>query len=261
MAVYCHYSLFSRYSLPSIFPGNRENGCRKSTTVGVRCIASSSKEQEKKIAEPVKQEVKKKVKIVEQVKLEPKLQCNSYRMKQNCSWSGGFSLGIDLGLARTGVAVSNGYAPRPVSVLEMRGEPLERRLIEIAEKEEVDELIIGIPKSSDGTENVQSNKVRSIAGRIAVRAAERGWRVYLQNEYGTSADALDLMINIGKNKRARHEKIDAYAAVILLKRYFEMAGSEAELVWPKDTALQEKIRQRKAMSLFDDEDGFDYFTL
>ncbi|XP_057872037.1 uncharacterized protein LOC131078378 isoform X3 [Cryptomeria japonica] len=116
-------------------------------------------------------------------------------------------------------------------------------------------------RDSRKRENVQSNKVRSIAGRIAVRAAERGWRVYLQNEYGTSADALDLMINIGKNKRARHEKIDAYAAVILLKRYFEMAGSEAELVWPKDTALQEKIRQRKAMSLFDDEDGFDYFTL
>ncbi|XP_057872036.1 uncharacterized protein LOC131078378 isoform X2 [Cryptomeria japonica] len=237
MAVYCHYSLFSRYSLPSIFPGNRENGCRKSTTVGVRCIASSSKEQEKKIAEPVKQEVKKKVKIVEQVKLEPKLQCNSYRMKQNCSWSGGFSLGIDLGLARTGVAVSNGFGNA-------------RRAIGASAH-----------RDSRKRENVQSNKVRSIAGRIAVRAAERGWRVYLQNEYGTSADALDLMINIGKNKRARHEKIDAYAAVILLKRYFEMAGSEAELVWPKDTALQEKIRQRKAMSLFDDEDGFDYFTL
>ncbi|KAH9331721.1 hypothetical protein KI387_003829, partial [Taxus chinensis] len=160
-----------------------------------------------------KVEPKKKVEIVEQVKLDPKLQCNSYRMKQNRSWSGGCSLGIDLGLARTGVAVSNGYAPRPLLVLEMRGEPLERRLMELAENEEVDELIVGIPKSFDGTENVQSNKVRSIAGRLAVRAAERGWRVYLQNEYGTSEDALDFMIHMGKNKRARHEKLDAYAAV------------------------------------------------
>lgn len=46
---------------------------------------------------------------------------------------------------------------------------------------------------------------------------------------------------------------------MLLIRYFKMAGSEAELVWPKDTALQEKIRQRRARPLFDDEDGFDYF--
>ena len=39
--------------------------------------------------------------------------------------------------------------------------------------QEVDEFIIGLPKSSDGEETPQSNKVRSVAGRLAVRAAER----------------------------------------------------------------------------------------
>lgn len=79
-----------------------------------------------------------------------------------------------MGDARTGVALGKGYAqPRPLSVLQLRGQKLECRLIELAEKEEVDEFIVGLPKSSDGKETPQSNKVRSIAGRLAVRAAER----------------------------------------------------------------------------------------
>ncbi|GJM91423.1 hypothetical protein PR202_ga07789 [Eleusine coracana subsp. coracana] len=59
--------------------------------------------------------------------------------------------------------------------------------------------------SADGSETPQSNKVRSVVGRLAVRAAERcvelnsagrrGLRVYLQDEYGTSIDALELMIS------------------------------------------------------------------
>lgn len=39
--------------------------------------------------------------------------------------------------------------------------------------QEADEFIIGLPRSCDGRETTQSNKVRSVAGRLAVRAAER----------------------------------------------------------------------------------------
>lgn len=37
----------------------------------------------------------------------------------------------------------------------------------------MDEFIIGLPRSYDGMETPQSNKVRSVAGRFAARAAER----------------------------------------------------------------------------------------
>lgn len=43
----------------------------------------------------------------------------------------------------------------------------------VGDDQEVDEFVIGLPKSHDGKETQQSNKVRSIAGRLAVRAAER----------------------------------------------------------------------------------------
>ncbi|KAH0456182.1 hypothetical protein IEQ34_014089 [Dendrobium chrysotoxum] len=180
------------------------------------------------------------------------------------SWrGGGFSLGVDLGASRTGLALGKGFCPRPLTVaahinpptarpirlwlsvywvLNLRGKKLEMHLLKIAEME-VDEFIIGLPKSYDGKETQQSNKVRSIAGRIAVQAAERGWRVYLQNEYGTSVEALDLMIERRLKRSVRQGRIDAYSALMLLERYFSTSGGEAELVLPKQLDLQEKLRR------------------
>ncbi|KAK3039483.1 hypothetical protein RJ639_028065 [Escallonia herrerae] len=160
----------------------------------------------------------------------------------------------------TGLALSKGFSVRPLTVLELRGQKLELRLLDIAEqqvpisrsfflllffpdiyKHEVDEFIIGLPKSSDGKETPQSNKVRSVAGRFAIRAAERGWRVYLQDEHGTSAGAMGHMIELGLRKSARQGKIDAYAAVVVLERYFSLSGQGIELVLPKQLELQEKL--------------------
>ncbi|XP_010919560.1 uncharacterized protein [Elaeis guineensis] len=174
--------------------------------------------------------------------LEAELLPNARRRKSDPSWSGGFSLGVDLGASRTGLALSKGFFPRPLTVLELRGQKLELRLLEIAEQK-VDEFIIGLPKSRDGKETPQSNKVRSMAGRLAVRAAERGWRVYLQDEHGTSIDALDFMIDVGLTRSARQGKIDAYSAMMVLERYFSMSGCGAELVVPKQLELQEMLRK------------------
>ncbi|XP_077245067.1 polynucleotidyl transferase, ribonuclease H-like superfamily protein isoform X1 [Tasmannia lanceolata] len=168
---------------------------------------------------------------------------NAIRRKRDSSWRGGFSLGVDLGDSRTGLALTKGFSARPLTVLELRGQKLELRLLQIAEKEEADEFIIGLPKSQDGKETPQSNKVRSIAGRLAIRAAERGWRVFLQDEHGTSTEALDFMIDMGINKSARQGRIDAYAAMMVLERYFSMSGLGAELVLPKQSVLQEKLRR------------------
>ncbi|KAH6823467.1 Polynucleotidyl transferase [Perilla frutescens var. hirtella] len=168
---------------------------------------------------------------------------NAVLRKRSPLWRGGFSLGVDLGLSRTGVAISKGFTVRPLTVLELRGQKLELRLLDLAEKEEVDEFIIGLPKNSDGKETEQSNKVRSVAGRFAVRAAERGWRVYLQDEHGTSSEALDHMIAKGLSKSAREGRLDAYAAMKVLERYFEHSGKEIELVVPKQVELQNKLRK------------------
>ncbi|KAK1305073.1 hypothetical protein QJS10_CPB11g00351 [Acorus calamus] len=175
---------------------------------------------------------------------------NALRRKNDPSWRGGFSLAVDLGASRTGLALGKGFVSRPLTVLDLRGQKLELRLLDIADRQEVDEFIIGLPRSRDGKETPQSNKVRSIAGRLAVQAAERGLRVYLQDEHGTSIEALDYMIDLGLKRSARQGRIDAYAALydsisasscMVLERYFSTLGHGTELVLPKQSALHEKL--------------------
>ncbi|KAJ1296308.1 hypothetical protein BS78_01G290200 [Paspalum vaginatum] len=132
---------------------------------------------------------------------------------------GGFSLGVDLGDARTGLAIGRGITlPRPLTVLKLRGQKLELTLLDVARQQEADELIIGLPVSADGRETPQSNKVRSLVGRLSVQAAERGVK-----------------------KSARDVKSDAYAAAMILKRYFTSEGQGAKIVLPKQSELQDKL--------------------
>ncbi|KAK2650651.1 hypothetical protein Ddye_018140 [Dipteronia dyeriana] len=77
----------------------------------------------------------------------------------------------------------------------------------------------------------------------------RGWRVYLQDEHGTSAEAVDRMICLGLSKSARQTGTDAYAAVIVLERYFSMSGQGTEIVLPKQMDLQEKLRKGGARDI------------
>ncbi|KAL3700495.1 hypothetical protein R1sor_018517 [Riccia sorocarpa] len=181
-----------------------------------------------------------------------------------------YSLGIDFGDARTGVSISlNGYAPRPLTVLRMRGEKLTDHLLEIADKENADEFIVGLPRSFDGKETTQSNKTRSFAGRLAGQAALRGWRVYLQDEYGSTQDGLGYMLEMGVKKRSRAEMIDAYAAVVLLSTYFNSEGVQTQLVVPKGLAAQEQLCLGRSPTgaddqctdknpYFDEEDNYEY---
>lgn len=41
---------------------------------------------------------------------------NALRMKREAEWIGGFSLGVDLGMSRTGIALSKGFVFRPLTV-------------------------------------------------------------------------------------------------------------------------------------------------
>ncbi|CAN6288819.1 unnamed protein product [Urochloa humidicola] len=168
---------------------------------------------------------------------------NARRRGRDPLWhGGGFSLGVDLGDARTGLAVGRGITlPRPLTVLKLRGQKLELMLLDMARQHEADELVIGLPVSADGKETPQSNKVRSVVGRLAVQAAERGLRVYLQDEHGTSIDALDYMISRGVKKSARDVKSDAYAAVMILERYFTSSGQGAKIVLPRQLELLDKL--------------------
>ncbi|KAK3157101.1 hypothetical protein QOZ80_2AG0116190 [Eleusine coracana subsp. coracana] len=168
----------------------------------------------------------------------PPLLSNAQRRVRDLLWhGGGLSLGIDLGDARTGIAVGRGITlPRPLTVLKLRGQKLELMLRDLARQQEADELIVGL--------RLRRRQRDATVQQVSLLEQRRGLRVYLQDEYGTSIDALELMISRGVKKSIRDVKSDAYAAAMILERYFSSSGQGANIVLPKQPALQDKLIAR-----------------
>ncbi|CAI5534610.1 unnamed protein product [Closterium sp. Naga37s-1] len=158
----------------------------------------------------------------------------------------GASVGVDYGGRRTGVAVSySGFAPRPITVLTTRGPQLVADLLKLARDEGADELVVGLPVSWDRSEGPQAATCRQFAQSLAKPAAVQGVRIFLHDEYSTSQDALDLMIQSGRGRKDRQEMLDAFAAAVLLRSYFESQGVNATAVLPKSKLLQQKLCSRQ----------------
>ncbi|KAK7817551.1 hypothetical protein CFP56_042745 [Quercus suber] len=134
---------------------------------------------------------------------------NALHRKRDPNWRGGFSLGVDLGMSRTGLALSKGFSIRPLT---------------------------------DNETKKWAVFLNLRCGLVIPKLIFRGWRVYLQDEHGTTTEATDRMICMGLSRSTRQSKIDAYAAMMVLERYFSLAGQETELVLPKNLDLQEKLK-------------------
>ncbi|CAL5401240.1 unnamed protein product [Camellia sinensis] len=116
---------------------------------------------------------------------------NALRWKRDPTWRGGLSLRVDLGMSRTGLALSKGFSIRPLTVLELRGQKLELRLIEIAERQEVELGFLSLVR-----ERRRSNPTKFAVWLVGLLSGLQRWlEVYLQDEHGTSTEAMNLMID------------------------------------------------------------------
>lgn len=125
-------------------------------------------------------------------------------------------LGVDYGTVRVGVAVAvDGQAPERVAAL-----PNDPKLIAniagAAQTYGADTVVVGLPRNLDGDDTPQTALTREFAKRLE---AETGLRVVLQDEAGSSQEALERLryrkVPTGQVQRL----LDAEAAVIILEDY------------------------------------------
>lgn len=148
------------------------------------------------------------------------------------------TLGIDYGGQRVGLAVSVGFAPRPVDVLTHGTvESLIERMLAVASTEQVARIVIGLPLNTDGTEGPQADVTREFAKQLA---AETSLPVMLWDERHTSQQAEEQMIAAGTSAKARREKLDAIAAALLLQDFFANDGAGAERVTVEEPDNQDE---------------------
>ena len=128
-------------------------------------------------------------------------------------------MSVDLGLARTGVAVSDesgGFAFPKCVITEYNKEKLIEKIIEIAKAEKAGRIVVGLPVNMDGSRGERAETCTEIAKEIK----EKGnIETVLWDERGTTITAQNYLNENNVRGKKRKQTVDAVAATIILEDY------------------------------------------
>ena len=131
------------------------------------------------------------------------------------------SLGLDIGDKRIGVALSdpNGLLASPFTIINRREEMADIKAItDIISQHQVGRIIVGLPRSMDGSIGKQAEKVKDFTQKLC-RHTEVP--VEFRDERLTTVLAKRLM-RAAKTKKSRGKaQDDAIAAAIILQGYLD----------------------------------------
>jgi putative Holliday junction resolvase len=130
-------------------------------------------------------------------------------------------LALDIGKKRIGIAVCDilHITTTPLITLENTQTTIQE-IIEIAKKEQVGAIIIGIPTESKGQQNAIIKEImkfhRSLSDSLDID-------IILQDESFSSKRAIEMMVSSGRTKSHRKDKsmIDKAAAAIILRSFLD----------------------------------------
>ena len=118
-------------------------------------------------------------------------------------------LGVDFGLRRVGLAISEGSLASPFKVLE--GKKIENLVADIKkEARNFDKIVFGLPEGRLG----------KLIRRVIKDLRNLGLDVIEVDETLSSQNALKKMIELGISKKKRSVN-DAYSAAIILQKYLD----------------------------------------
>ena len=128
-------------------------------------------------------------------------------------------MSVDLGLARTGIAVSDatGSFAFPKTVIhEYNREKLIDKICALSVEYGAEEIVVGLPKNMDGSLGERAVTCQEIANEIGEKS---GKKVVLWDERLTTSAAHNVLNMNDKRGKKRKEIVDAVAAVIILEGY------------------------------------------
>jgi putative holliday junction resolvase len=129
-------------------------------------------------------------------------------------------LGIDLGEARVGVAISDdlGLLAHPLETIDAtRRDPCDR-VEELAREKQVDAIIVGVPRNMDGSFGPAALKARELIERLRERVS---CNVIPWDERLTTVAAERALREAGRKAKQQRSVIDQAAAQILLQSWID----------------------------------------
>ena len=130
-------------------------------------------------------------------------------------------LGVDLGKARTGVAVcdKSELLASPVEVVnEHNRERLLERVAQLAKARRAEQIVVGLPRNMDGSEGESAQNARALGAELAEKT---GLPVDFSDERGTTITAHGFLNETNTRGKRRKATVDAVAATIILQDYLD----------------------------------------
>jgi putative Holliday junction resolvase len=131
------------------------------------------------------------------------------------------SLGLDIGDKRIGVALSDphGILASPLTIINRRDESQDiKAIVDIISQQGVGQVIVGLPRSMDGSLGGQAEKVRAFTRKLASRIPVP---LEYRDERLTTVMAERLRRAVKSKKTRRKAGDDAQAAAIILQGYLD----------------------------------------
>ena len=131
------------------------------------------------------------------------------------------SLSLDIGDKRIGVALSDplGLLASPFTIINRRDETTDIKAItDIISQYQVEQIIVGLPRSMDGSLGEQAGKVKDFTHKLR---RHTDIPVEFRDERLTTLSARRLMQAAETKKNKRKTQDDAIAAALILQGYLD----------------------------------------
>ena len=131
------------------------------------------------------------------------------------------AIGIDFGLARIGIALSDDtkFLASPFETYKRKGEVADvGHLVDIIKTKNVDEIVCGLPMNMAGIEQEIAIKTREFMQKVQEQV---NLEVNFVDERLSSLMAEEMLKETERDWKKRKEKLDAVAASIILQDYLD----------------------------------------
>lgn len=136
-------------------------------------------------------------------------------------------LSVDLGAARTGIAVcdKSEILASPVSVIKGDYHPkIIAQISEICQNLKPELIVVGNPLNMDGTAGESSQKCTAFAKELEVAL---GIKTVLWDERNTTVIAHNMLNDVNVRGKKRKSTVDAVAATVILENYLQYRKNQA----------------------------------
>jgi len=131
------------------------------------------------------------------------------------------ALGIDLGEARIGLAISDelGMLAHPLETVRVRETPdVISHIAGIVTRDDVNVIVVGLPRNMDGSYGPAAEKARAFAEKLR---AKTNAEITFWDERLTSVAAQRALHEAGRNTKKSRPVLDQVAAQLILQGYLD----------------------------------------